>query len=203
MKDLADKLRRYSEIKLKKTSVRVPKLKLKKEKIAKRKIDDKIPISSIINILIKNAVEKAKKEPEKPQIENKKYKILEDSGPTENGGYGTIQKNYGISPNSSYVDYEKLFSYLGKFRAKSPYENSDSTANSGNSREDSAFSLIGLETIEKGSRYVKYLFPKGADFHATLTSLVPVAGMNSAEWEQFKLWVKIDPVMYALKTTTS
>ena len=40
-----------------------------------------------------------------------------------------MQKNYGASPQSSYIDYAKLFSYLGKFIAGSPYAQDNSASN--------------------------------------------------------------------------
>ncbi|MBI2558893.1 hypothetical protein HYW20_06225 [Candidatus Woesearchaeota archaeon] len=201
-KTLGDRvIKNFSKVKLRKASVRVPRLNVKKANAAKSKSDDRIPISSIINILIKSAAEKAKKERKERAHEDKSYKLAKEELPSA-GGYGSVSKSYGISPHSSYVDYKKLFSYLGKFRAKSAYEDvGDTPVNASN--EENAFALIGIETMDKGARYVKYFFPKGADFHATLTSLVPIAGMSSSEWEQFKLWMKVDPVMYALKTSTS
>ena len=196
----------FSKVKLKKTFVKVPKLNVRKDRIKKisEKKDNKIPISSIVDILIKSAVNKAKTEKKgKAQVEEgKSYTSLNEDKSIESGGYGTIQKAYGTAPHTSYVDYGKLFSYLGKFRAKSPYE-SFASAQEQNPAEAKTFTLVDNETMEKGARYVKYFFPKAADFHSTLTSLVPVAGMNSSEWEQFKLWMKLDPVMYSLKTSTS
>lgn len=205
-KTLSEMIGDFSKIKLKKATVRIPKLKIIKGKIKKisQKKDDKIPISSIVDIMIKSAVDKAKIEKkEKVQVEeDKSYTSLNEDKSIESGGYGTIQKAYGTAPHTSYVDYGKLFSYLGKFRAKSPYE-SFANGQEQNPAEAKAFTLVDTEAMDKGARYVKYFFPKAADFHSTLTSLVPVAGMNSAEWEQFKLWMKLDPVMYRLKTSTS
>ncbi len=205
-KTLSDMVGDFSKIKLKKATVKIPKLKIRKGNIRKisGKKDSKIPVSSIVDIMIKSAVDRAKTEKKaKAQVEeDKSYASSKDDKSAVSGGYGTVQKAYGTAPHASYVDYEKLFSYLGKFRAKQPYE-SFASAQEQNPAEAKAFALVDNETMDKGARYVKYFFPKAADFHSTLTSLVPVAGMNSAEWEQFKLWMKLDPVMYSLKTSTS
>lgn len=203
-KTLCDKVvRDFSKIKLKKAAVKVPKLKVKANKVnaIKQNNSDRIPLASIINILIKSAVEKSKKErKEKAGDENKTYKLSNDEAPAL-GGYGTVSKSYGISPTSSYIDYEKLFSYLGKLRVKSAYESFDNGLANNNLRENDSFLLIGLETIEKGTRHVRYFMGAGQELN--VNSLVPISGMNSVEWEQFKLWMKLDPVMYRLKTSTS
>jgi len=67
--------------------------------------------------------------------------------------------------------------------------------------EDNKFSLINLETVEKGARYVKYIRSRAIELNPT--SIVPIAGMDSGEWEKFRLWMQLDPVMYRLKTSTS
>ncbi|MBI2658876.1 hypothetical protein HYX05_02110, partial [Candidatus Woesearchaeota archaeon] len=66
--------------------------------------------------------------------------------------------------------------------------------------ESGSFALADKETMDKGARYVKYFNSKTP---IDKSSLVPIAGMNSAEWEQFKLWMRLDTVMYLLKTSTS
>ena len=88
----------------------------------------------------------------------------------------------------------------GKFRAKSPYENLSNIERSDNLLDNGKFSLIDFETMEKGARHARYFTP-GNELNPL--SLVPIAGMSSGEWEQFKLWMKLDPVMYRLKTSTS
>ncbi len=205
---LADRvIRNFSIIKIKKCTVKVPKLKAGKGKIGFKKgktflkKDSKAPISSVISILIKAAVENARKEEKCAAEKNKIYEMLkEDKKLNANGGYGSASKSYETAPHASYVDYGKIFGYLGKFRANSPYENFEGR-NGGNGTISSGKSaLIDSDAIEKGSRYVKY-FARGSQIDAT--SLVPVAGMSSSEWEQFKLWMKLDPVMYRLKTSTS
>ena len=204
---LAEKVKNgFSNVRLKKAIVKVPGIKAKKPKQAKfhKELtkDVEIPTSLLVRILIRNALENAQRERKeaKQQAQNIKYKniITEKDFPAV--GYGAASRFYGAKAKSSYVDYEKLFSYLGNFKAKgSSY--SDAPAEALNSSiESKSFELVGREAMDKGARYAKYFFPKVADFHSNLTSLVPVAGMSSAEWEQFKLMMLLDPVMYSLKS---
>ena len=193
-----------SRVKIKKTSVKVPKLKVKKEKSIKPKKEDSFPISSIVNILIKSAIDKTKKErKEKVAVDEDKSYILK-KGERElvvNGGYGTVSKEYGTAPHTSYIDYGKLFSYLGKFRAQSAYENmGDHVEFLNKSTESGSFTLTDRETMDNGARYVRHFHPK---IPIDKTSLVPIAGMNSAEWEEFKRLMRFDTVMYLLKISTS
>lgn len=204
-KTLADKISRsLSIVKLKTASVKVPKLKIRKERAAKPKKDEGMPISSIINILIKSAVEKAKKEgKDKPVEEDKSYKILKDErGLTFNGGYGSVSKGYGTTPHNSYVDYGKLFSYLGSFRAKQPYENmAEHLGNNNKALDDRGFVLVSSETMEKGKSYIRYFNSK---VPIAKNSLVPLApGMNSKDWEEFIWFMRLDTAMYLLKISTS
>lgn len=157
--------------------------------------------ASIAEMLIKSAVEKAKtgiKEKAKPE-ESAIYRLLKEEKPLLTGGYGAVSKGYVSAPAVSYVDYEKLFSHLGKFRAQSAYENIENgNSAAANSPTDNGFRLIDSETMEKGAKYVKFFMPANSEIGSV--SAVPVAGMSSSEWEQFKLWMKLDPVMYGLKT---
>lgn len=208
-KTLAEKVSRsFSKVKLKKASVKVPKLKVGSGKQRRPKIDDEMPTSSIISILIRSAVERAKREKkEKKQQDFKNYSaVKEERVPIVNGGYGTISKHYGASHGASYADYGKLFSYLGKFKAKGPYENRAEHLKALNKLEqDRGFVLIDADTLDKGARDVKYLYHPGRfDMYTALTSLVaPMGDMSSAEWEQFKLTMIIDKVMYSFKTRTA
>ena len=189
----------FFRIKLRKVSVKVPKLRIKKKAAEVKK--GEIPISSIVNVLLKNAIEISKSEKkEKPAVEkNETYISKKDEKPAVNGGYGTVSKNYGLSPRSSYADYAKLFSYLGKFKANGDYgaENRNSEAEA---MSDNGFSLVDRATMDKGAVYIRYFNSKAP---IDKSSLVPIAGMNSAEWESFKMWMRLDTAMYLLKISTS
>ena len=202
MATLAERIRKnFSRIKIRRASVRVPRLRISKRTI---KQDDKssIPISSLVKILISNAVEESRKEAkeEKKTEEAKPYRVIKEEKP-EATGYGTASKSYGTAPQTSYVDYSKMFSYLGKFKARNAYENFETPSDANSFLEQSSRSLVDFETMNKGARHVRYFIPAGTDLNTL--SLVPVAGMSSGEWEQFKLWTKLDPVMYRFKTSTS
>ena len=192
----------FSRVKIKKSSVKIPRLKFRKPNTSKRQAETKIPASVIVNILIRAALEKAKIDKEKkPADEFKKYRIINEENETP-GGYGAAPKHYGTSPSTPYVDYGKLFGYLGKFRAQGAYQSDDNFMGFlNNSLEGRSFELVSREAMDKGARFVKYSFQHGADFYENLTSLVPVAGINSADWEKFKLMMQIDKVMYKLKVS--
>lgn len=202
---LTDRIGRdFLTVKVKNAVVKVPQLKARrkvKPKASKAKTPE-ITLSAIVNIISRNSVEASKQETKQPKpIEDKKYRVIkEELAPAS--GYAATSKSYGISIHKPYVDYGKLFSYLGKFKAQTPYQNLEEepvTSVISSQIESKAFTLIERETMDKGARYIKYLLPKGANIDPS--SLVPIAGMSSGEWEQFKLWMKLDPVMYMLKIT--
>lgn len=204
---LADRIADFSKVKLRKASVKIPKLRIKAS-MPKPKRANEIPVSSIVSILIKNAVEKTKKEKkEMPVEEEKSYKIAKEGRELEiNGGYGAVSKNYGMSPRSSYSDYGKMFSHLGTFRAKQPYEDMAEHVGAINKAMDSSsFTLVDSETLQKGGWFVKYCAHPGRfDIYSALGSLVcPIPSMNSSEWEKFKLLMMIDKPLYTLKISTS
>ncbi|MBI2542105.1 hypothetical protein HYV80_05335 [Candidatus Woesearchaeota archaeon] len=203
---LADRLASFSKVRIKKTAVKVPRLKANHKVKAQKIKGNGASIHSVINILLKAAVEKAKKEKKEPAVqEHKSYKLLKDEKDV-NGGYGSVSKAYGTSPGASYANYEKLFSYLGSFRAKQPYENTAEHLGAINkATESSGFNLINTDSMDKVGKYIKYFRPADPryDFHTAAMSLVPMFGMNSGEWEQVRLWMMLDPVMYALKMKSS
>lgn len=206
---LADRVRDFSEVKLHKTTIKVPKLKVRtKGKTTFKKEEAQQLISSMVNILLKAAIEKSKKErKKKPVEEEKSYKLLKDDRDIIfNGGYGTVSKSYGSTPRTSYLDYGKLFSHLGSFKAKQPYENMAEHLGAMNkAAESSSFTLVDSETLQKGGWHIKYFYHPGRfDMYTALTSLVsPIPGISSAEWEKFKLLMIIDKVAYNLKISTS
>src|SRR3989338_4588527 len=199
---LAEKVKKFSKVRLGKFAVRVPEIKPKKTKAKPKKAqEDRLSASAIVRIIIKNALEEAKRKKDeiKKKPTNLKYAVLQEQTDIP-GGYGSASISYGFSHKLPYVSYKKLFSYLGQFRAKNPYESEIPTEALNILTESRSFELVSREAMDKGARHVKYFFPKAADFHVNLTSLVPVAGISSSEWEQFKLMMQLDPVMYALKS---
>jgi len=199
---LFDRVIKFHEAALKNSSVKVPKLRTRKKQIAAKAPQSgnspNVPVSSIINLIIKSLSETPKSKKTEATTEPE-IKIAEEK-PSESGGYGTIPKNYGASPQSSYIDYAKLFSYLGKFIAGTSYAQDNQASNGAVNPMSSSTGLVSKETMEKAGRYIKYM-AGGADLDTL--SMVPKAGMSSSEWENFKLWMKLDPVMYRLKVSTS
>ena len=200
---LADKVgKNFVRIKLKKYSVKVPGIKIGKIKPKKQMQSDKIAVSALVNILIRNALEKVKREKEKkPAVGDGKYKLLKEGNFHVQGGYGAVSKSYGRLIHTPYVDYGKLFSYLGNFKAKNPYDSIGTFEILNKSLEGGSFALIDRESMDKGAKYVKYFMSPVSDLN--ITSLVPpTTAMSSGEWEQFKLLMQLDRVMYRLKTST-
>ena len=124
----------------------------------------------------------------------------DDKEPAVNGGYGTVSKNYGLAPHSSYVDYAKIFSYLGKFRAQGAY---GAAVEMPNSAENGSFVLADKDSMDRIGRFDKYIRNPNMAIQTIALSLVPIAGLNSAEWEEIKNLMRFDSVMYTLKSKTS
>src|SRR3989344_1299008 len=206
---LAEKIERHSEnVSFKRFLVKIPKLRVRKGGKQPRKKNPKsrpeISTSAIIRILLKAAAEGKKdgKEKKNDSPNSLQYNTPRDDRPIlENAGYGTISRAYGGMIKTPYVDYGKLFSYLGDFRSKNAFEDIEGSptqlANKVMERGN-RFYFIDREVIDSGVRNLKYFIPGEimGDIHA-----VPV-GINSTDWEKFKLWQKIDPVMFNLKMNT-
>ena len=199
--NLAERVRKdFSRVKLANTFVKVPKIKTRKIKSVIKSKTDSIPVSILVNILIRNALDKIKREKQKPHFHDGKYRLVKKDDHVQ-GGYGNVSKNYGSLMHSPYVDYGRLFSYLGKFKAKNPYDSDIPTHILGTTTESKSFELVSREAMDKGARYVKYFMSHVSDLN--MGSLVaPTAAMSSGEWEQFKLLMQFDKVMYRLKTST-
>lgn len=154
------------------------------------------------NLTIKSAIDEVKgPTTQKNGGNGPTYRVQKDHKAFISSGYGTISRNYGIALNAPYIDYEKLFSYLGKFRAKSMYENTaEHIAMANNSMHASSATLVDFETMQIGARYVKYTLG-WRDLNTV--SMMPLQGMSSDEWERFKLWTISNPVMFRAMTTMS
>ena len=105
-------LKSFVEIKVNKKSAKIPKI-------------GKVPFdASIIQILIKTAAEqsKIKSKDEKKDLSDtsRQYKVIKEEKDIE-GGYGASRAYSAGKVGASYLDYGRLFSYLGKFKAFSNY----------------------------------------------------------------------------------
>ena len=64
--------------------------------------------------------------------------------------------------------------------------------------------MASSETMDEAARHIKYLRSSSREFGVgaggiDAMSMVPMGGMNSAEWEEFKMWFQLDKVAYYLK----
>lgn len=196
---------KFPRVKIKKTAVKIPRLKGAKPGKASQKPKE-VPVSSIISILIKRAVEKAKSgKKEKVLDGSKSYSILKsDEESAANGGYSSPPKSYGNVFHSSYVNYGKLFGYLGKFKSQSAYENMGEYLEALNkSAESGSFVLADGDSMDKIGRFDKYMRNPNTAIQSMALSLVPIDGLSSAEWEEVKRMMTFDPIMYTLKSKTS
>ena len=218
---LADKLRELSSVKLKKATVKIPAINAGEEKFSSQKsvacgVREKLAhhptgetkpnahvpstLSSIVNILIKAVTPRVKKNEIGGQsAKAKPYKLVKDDESLKvNFGYAVNHRSYEKFPSASYADYKKIFRYLGWFSAKAQHEHmgEEHVAMANKSLDDSRSAILNSEIFDKATSHIKY-FSGG---YVDTLSLVPKAGMNSAEWEQFRLGMKLDPVLYGFKT---
>src|SRR3989344_6491112 len=115
-------------VKLKAESVKVPSLdsktSLRKSEAKKQpgfvSKQTSVSLQQILSLMfnLKDA-EKDEKPKEHAESEQEPIKDIEEKSEPSSGGNGSAQKSYEALPESSYTDYSKLFSYLGKFRANS------------------------------------------------------------------------------------
>ena len=188
--------------------VEVPKLDVKakrpsaKEKKTSVIKQPAVDINSILNNIFKNIgnaptiAEKA----EKDKAEEAEARLTEEK--EEAGGYGTSRRSaYAAGIISPYTDYGKLFSYLGAFKANTGQEIESAAQMMGRVMDESGkFFFLDREVIDMGVKHIKY-FNMGLKLSGDM-SAVPLGNVNSKDWEMFKLWSKIDPVMYKLKMDT-
>ena len=160
--------------------------------------------SSSITIAKQSKIEAVRKEKDfDGDIEEK---ANDGSSTISNGGYGTISKHYGISPVVKHLDYTKLFSYLGAFRAKGMYEDLayGDMGGAASNGDESTRQMVSKETMEKAAKHFKY-FVRG-DVLGDI-GLVPPVGLNidSGEWEKYRLMgmMSVYRPLLALKRATA
>tara|TARA_Y100000310_G_scaffold166653_2_gene166348 strand:+ start:6152 stop:6700 length:549 start_codon:yes stop_codon:yes gene_type:complete len=123
--------------------------------------------------------------------------VKEEEEEEEKGGYG-VAKNalYAPKADHNYADYDQMFRHVGTFKAKGMYEDVASPTQKENKmiRDGANFVFLDSEIIEKGIKDMKH---RNAGFVTGGFGLAPY-GVSSSEWEKFKLWTIIDPVMYNL-----
>lgn len=205
----AGKAMAFSRVKLGKSRIKVPKLKARprRQKFVVKRQPSQIPVSVLVNMLIKKSLEDARKESEKKAAnsEERTYRVIKEDKDANIGGYGATSRSYGAI-QAAYTDYEKIFSHIGKFRAKGMYESLDNST--GQTSGEMGFSLASVETMDKAASHIKYFRPSGREFGIAGSGIdivgnVPVAGMDGAEWAEFKMWFLLDKVAYYLKRKTA
>ena len=164
---------------------------IKKGKKAKRKVLN--PKFSISSILINSAVREVKDEGKDTLKEENLEETAEEEQEDKNkkavnGGYGTINKHYGVSPSAKYVNYEKIWSNIGTFKSKGMYENLAGSFSQ--SEIKSTGVLVDNKVIEKAERHFKY-FVNG-DVMGDI-GLVPPVGVNidSKDWEKYRIMTQM------------
>jgi len=167
-------------------------IKKKKKKLPMHRMKHR-GIPSISSILIDSSVKEVKSKKKKKVLEQDvgegEIREIKDGRDTVvNGGYGTVSRSYGHSPSVHYVNYDKLFSYLGSFRAKGMYEDFngvDADVRAENSNE-STREMVSTETMDKAAKHFKY-FMRGEVLGDI--GFVPPFGSNisSKEWEKYRL----------------
>ena len=147
---------------------------------------------SLSTLLISSSIKEVKEEKKKKNLEQDlkedEITIVEDKEVVVGGGYGTIRVSYGGSPNAKNVDYDKLFSHLGSFRAKGMYEdfgggNADVRVNN---TSEGTREMVSMETVDKAARFFKYAFT--GEIPGDMGLVPPVGiGVNSKDWEKYRV----------------
>ena len=176
----------------------------------KRRADRHSFQSSISNITISSSIKKAKQnKAEASKIEESFWNDIDEKTKDEreiieNGGYGTISRDYGISPVVRYADYTKIWGHLGRFRAYGAYEIAENGNNVSMENEESTRQMVSKETMERAAKHFKY-FVRGEILGDI--GFVPSFGLNidSGEWEKYRLMsmMSIYRPLLALKRATA
>src|SRR3989344_3106077 len=175
-----------------KVDVKVPGLKPKrmKGKQAPASPARKAPVpdmQSILGNIMKNAATARAKAEKDAKDEEPQIRIVEEHHDESLGGYGTSRRGaYSSGISASYADYGKLFSYLGSFRAQGAFEDLNSTERINKLLDEgNKFFFLDKEVIDLGMRQIKYFML--SEKISGQISAVPVGGINSKDWEMFKL----------------
>jgi len=80
---------------------------------------------SISSIVINSSILEVKKSKKDTIKEEEIGESEEENEVVVSGGYGTVKGVYSQAPTTNYINYDKLFSHLGSFRAKGMYEDFD------------------------------------------------------------------------------
>lgn len=175
----------------------------RKKKRKKKKRNNHSSDFSINSISINASIKEIKETKNEKNEENLEEECNEDSlvdkeKTAVNGGYGTVSKQYGISPIVKYINYDKIWGHLGNFRTYSMYRDTDYANSIAMQNGESTREMVSTETIEKAARHFKY-FVLG-DVMGDI-GFVPPFGINisSKEWEKYRLMTQMSIYQPLLK----
>ena len=190
-------------------------LEITKSKSRKNKKQRNISISSqqktsvslsITNIIASSEIKESEKE-EMQELKLEEVAEEENSGikgeKEKPGGYGTVKAYAGASPNTSYTNYESIWSHLGVFRSKGAYESPFEKQGLGiDSTNESTGILVSNEVIAKAEKHFKY-FVRGEIMGDV--GYVPPAGLgiDSKDWEKYRMMTQMSIYRPLLKLIRS
>jgi len=163
-------------------------LKVKKKRIVNKQRSRFFLNSFLINSSIRKIKEdKPKKAKKEKELEEECEGITSvDKNDQVNGGYGTVNKHYGATPVTKYVDYNKLWGHLGSYRTYGTYGNVESANDIAMKNGESSREMVSTETLEKAARHFKYFMV--GDVMGDVGFVPPFGSkINSKEWEKYRL----------------
>lgn len=156
-----------------------------KNKTAKSKSINN-PAFSISAILINSAINEKKELKEEDLEETTEEEPKDKNKLIVNGGYGTINKNYGMSSVVKYTHYDKIWGHLGKFKTNNMYGDSESPNKIAMNNGESSREMVSMETIDKAAKHSKYF--QSGDSMGDVGFVPPVgANISSKDWEKYRL----------------
>jgi len=107
------------------------------------------------------------------------------------------ENDYAPLPVSSVVNYNRLFSHLGRRETSQGYDDADSQEQDLEGEDTHNFNL-SFKSISNAIRQQKY-FTAG---DVMMNPVLPIGGMTSEEYEKYKIWRLTDYVMAQLLEKT-
>ncbi len=169
------------------------KKKNKKHKTKSRNTKQSSPrfssICTLTNSLIRKAINDSKKKKEKKASKSSEVDIIdieEDRELIVNGGYGTVSSIYASAPIIKYVNYDKLFSHIGSFKANYNQQQALMEFGITPKGDDATREMVSTEVIDKAAKHFKY-FVRGEILGDV--GYVPPTGssVNSKDWEKYRI----------------
>lgn len=158
--------------------IKISKINIKKSGYS---ISSKL-VLSLINNIIESNIEKESVEDE---LENTQKEESENKHNLNvNKGYGTANYTGGMSSNTKYVNYDKIWENIGTFKSKSMYEGPLDVFS--NSKIQSSGILLDNHVVEKAEKHFKYFV--AGEVIGDVGYVPPVgANINSSDWEKYRI----------------